>query len=76
MPDSAASANLAALPLAPFLYPFPSCLLITSTRLKEVFMSENNYGALMLKSALDTSVDVTKIIARYLPGNTGQCERP
>lgn len=26
-------------------------------------MSENNYGALMLKSALDTSVDVTKIIA-------------
>ncbi|ENF3205465.1 tail fiber protein [Salmonella enterica] len=31
------------------------------TRLKEVFMSENNYGALMLKSALDISVDVTKI---------------
>ena len=26
-------------------------------------MSENNYGALMLKSALDTSVDVSKIIA-------------
>lgn len=40
-------------------------------------MSENNYGALMLKSALDTSVDVTKIIAPGIyPVITGNASAP
>ncbi len=40
-------------------------------------MSENNYGALMLKSALDTSVDVTKIIAPGIyPVTQGNASAP
>lgn len=40
-------------------------------------MSENNYGALMLKSALDTSVDVTKIIAPGIyPVTQGNASTP
>ena len=40
-------------------------------------MSENNYGALMLKSALDTSVDITKIIAPGIyPVTQGNASAP
>lgn len=40
-------------------------------------MSENNYGSLMLKSVLDTSVDVTKIIAPGIyPVTQGNASAP